>query len=708
MALDIAVLDVAYVMDEGNVDKTTTLEERVKELEGRIADSEATRNRMYDMIDILPDATAVFDAQDRMVRVNQRFIDLCPEAFVNIREGDSRAKMLSMAVDAGMISPAPLSEAAWVEYMLAMTNSDENPVNIAQLADGRWIRTSQRITASGDLVGTYCLLTETELKQRALIAAQKEAEDSNQAKSAFLANMSHEIRTPMNGVVGIAELLMDTSLDEEQRVFANTIKNSGEALLVIINDILDYSKIEAEQMDLFPEPFNLEECIQESMMLLASKAQEKGLELLVDYDMFLPEDFIGDVGRMRQILLNLVGNAIKFTQEGHVLVRVVGMETIHDCQQINIAVEDTGIGIPAEKLDAVFSEFQQVDHAENRKFEGTGLGLTICRKLVAMMGGEMWVDSVHGEGSVFGFKVVLPRVTEDAHHLPKISRAVSRALIVDNGAQPRAILCKQLGHLDLETVAVNSAEEALQYYNEDKGVDLIIAAYDMAGMDGERLGIALRDRGYSDTLILVTSQQALPAAGIRAGIFDASFQKPILRKELFAALGAIYTKDVDNPTLPPASLPGSEVILPPVRVVLAEDNKTNQLVFSKMVKSEKIELKIASNGQELVDMVTEDMPDLIFTDISMPEMDGVCATKLIRNHEQNAGLEPTPIVALTAHAMSGDKERFLEAGMNGYITKPLKKAEVIKEINDRAKAMAQYDLAPPSLQQNLPIARRIR
>ncbi|MES2142812.1 MAG: ATP-binding protein, partial [Pseudomonadota bacterium] len=258
-------------------------------------------------------------------------------------------------------------------------------------------------TPDGGRVGLRFDVTDQRLQEAALHSARAEAEAANRAKSAFLANMSHEIRTPMNGVVGMAELLCDSALTDEQRLFAETIRSSGEALLVIINDILDYSKIEAERLNLYPEPFDLERTIHEVAMLLQPRAREKGIDLLIDFDMFLPTRFVGDPGRLRQVLTNLIGNAVKFTERGHVLVRVVGLETETGFQQLHVTVEDTGIGIAAHNLEHVFGEFNQVEDQSNRKFEGTGLGLAITRSLIERMAGEVWVDSELGTGSSFGF-----------------------------------------------------------------------------------------------------------------------------------------------------------------------------------------------------------------------------------------------------------------------------------------------------------------
>jgi signal transduction histidine kinase len=308
-------------------------------------------------------------------------------------------------------------EEDWLAERLADFRS-ANTVAENLLAGGRVVLESDHVTPDGGRVGLRTDITALRDQQAALDAARQAAEAANRAKSAFLANMSHEIRTPMNGVVGMAELLCDTALTEEQRLFAETIRSSGEALLVIINDILDYSKIEAERLTLRPEPFDLERTIHEVTMLLQPRAREKGIDLMIDFDMFLPTRFVGDPGRLRQVLTNLIGNAVKFTEKGHVMTRVVGAENAGQSQTLHVTVEDTGIGIAPEHLDHIFGEFNQVEDERNRKFEGTGLGLAITRRLIELMGGAVWVDSEFGKGSSFGFRIVTLPVAEDAGRMP--------------------------------------------------------------------------------------------------------------------------------------------------------------------------------------------------------------------------------------------------------------------------------------------------
>ncbi|NBO20729.1 MAG: PAS domain-containing protein, partial [Rhodobacteraceae bacterium] len=339
--------------------------------------------RLWAAIDALPDGMAIFDNEERLVICNQRFRDLQGLPSDVAYPGAGLEAILRAGLD-----PLDPDGDDWVARRLAQHRAPQGAVE-GCLDDGRWLRSETHVTPDGGRVAICRDISDARAAEAAVLAARDQAEAASRAKSAFLANMSHEIRTPMNGVVGMAELLCDTPLTEDQRLFADTIRSSGEALLAIINDILDYSKLEAARLTIHAEPFDLERLIHEVAMLLQPRAQEKRLNLMIDYDMFLPTRFVGDAGRLRQVLTNLVGNAVKFTDRGHVLIRVVGFPADEGRQQLHVTVEDTGIGIATDHLDHIFGEFNQVEDAANRRFEGTGLGLAITRRIVERMAGAV-------------------------------------------------------------------------------------------------------------------------------------------------------------------------------------------------------------------------------------------------------------------------------------------------------------------------------
>lgn len=628
--------------------------------------------RIWAAIEAIPDGFVLFDREERLLTCNQHYRDIYPATSEAMVPGTRFEEILRFGLNHGQHLDAVGREEAWLAERLAQHRSPGLPVE-QQLSDGRWIRAQDHVTPDGGRVGLRIDITHLKEQQTALEAARLAAEAANRAKSAFLANMSHEIRTPMNGVVGMAELLCDTALSEEQRLFAETIRSSGEALLVIINDILDYSKIEAERLTLHPEPFDLERTIHEITMLLQPRAREKGIDLMIDFDMFLPTRYLGDPGRLRQVLTNLIGNAVKFTDVGHVLVRVVGLENTPGSQQLHVTVEDTGIGIAPENLDHIFGEFNQVESQSNRKFEGTGLGLAITQRLIERMEGAVWVDSEFGKGSCFGFRLTLP-VAEQAT-MPQVPMSIRRVLVVDDQFINRTILERQLTPCGINVVLCRSAAEALTTL-EGAEFDAIVTDHDMPDMDGLALARQIRARGILTPIVLLSSNPALARSAEGAELLNATLQKPILRADLYRRLQSLTLAAEATVPQPEAQISENRLM----RVLAAEDNRTNQLVFQKMVRDVDIELLFANNGREAVDLFQSFRPDMIFMDISMPDMDGREAAIAIR--ELEGGKSHVPIMAMTAHAMDCDADSIIKSGIDKYMTKPLRKAAILEAMTE--------------------------
>lgn len=646
------------------------------DLERATLQAELAERRLWEAIETIEDGFAVFDGEARLVIANQAYLGLFGAG--GIKLGDSYFRVLEV-LSHGIADLESEDAQDWRHEMTERLGREVIDPKVVRLADGRHIRFHDRRGVAGDLVCMALDITQAIDREAELEEARAKAEAANRAKSAFLANMSHELRTPMNGVVGMAELLCETALTEEQRLFAETIRSSGEALLVIINDVLDYSKIEAEKMRLYPEPFDLERCLHEVMMLLQPMARDKGLRLIVDFDIFLPTRFVADPGRMRQILTNLIGNAVKFTPAGHVLARVVGLQLASGDYELHVTVEDTGIGVPPEQIEHIFGEFNQVEDQSNRKFEGTGLGLAITRRLVGLMGGKLWVESEVGRGSCFGFTLVLAPAEQTATWAgPDRPILLKKALIVDETLINRVILQRQLETCGIAVTTCCNLAEAVSALAAEGPFDVILADHGLPDTDGSDLVAALRAAGAAAPILLMSA--APDAAGDRRGEVAALLPKPILRSQLLQVLQDLSHPRSEQPVpAEPVADPGVGMTRR-MRVLAAEDNRTNQLVFRKMVAGCDMDLRFADNGREAVDLWRSFRPDLIFMDISMPEMDGREAARAIRAAEAAEDRPRVPIVALTAHAMDADRVSILEAGIDHYLTKPLKKAEILAQV----------------------------
>jgi len=539
------------------------------------------------------------------------------------------------------------------------------------------------------LLECFVDISQQKKVEEQLLAAKNAAEEATRSKAAFLSNMSHEIRTPMNGVIGMTELLRGTELDSEQQDYVNTVQVSGESLMTIINDILDYSKIEAGKVELDSIKFSLRKVLEDIADLSALKIQEKSLEYCTIIHPSVPLFFIGDPGRLRQIFINLIGNALKFTEKGEIVVSAKVIEENDKEFKLHFSVRDTGIGIPANKKDMLFESFSQVDASTTRKYGGTGLGLTISKELSKLMGGMISVDSEEGKGSTFSFTAVLQKLSSSQEKEKIIKQDIKdkRILIVDDNKTNRFVLREDLKlwrcRYDEAENGTKALEKLKRGADEKDPFDIAIVDMQMPGMDGETLGAKIRNSPD----LCITKLVMLTSVGARGDVqrlgkigFSAYLNKPVKQSNLYDCLTSIdhdnNKEDKDEPAKIITQHTIAESHDPGARILLAEDNFINQKVALGALKKIGILADAVSNGVEALEALEKIKYDIVLMDCQMPEMDGYQATGEIRNKNSKVLNHDIPIIALTANAMQEDREKCMNAGMSDYLTKPVKRHDL--------------------------------
>ncbi len=646
------------------------------------------RKMLRALIDNVPDFIYVKDAESRFVVANAslaRSMGLeTPEELLQKTDFDFFPKELASAYYQ--------DEQNVIRTKQALFNREEECCD----AQGNriWLLTTKvpLQDKNGQVVGIAGIgrdITERQKIESERQRAREAAEAASRAKSEFLANMSHEIRTPLNGVMGMTDLALDTQLTPEQREYLETVKMSADSLLTVINDILDFSKIEAGKIDLEAIDFNLRDCLETSLKTLALRADEKGLELLCEVAPEVPEVVRGDSGRLRQIIINLAGNAIKFTDKGEVALKVQVEATHEHDRTLRFTVADSGVGIPKGKLQSIFDAFTQADTSTTRKYGGTGLGLTISTRLVEMMGGKIWVESELGRGSQFHFTAQLgiadTKVIEvGAIAPPEILRAV-KVLVVDDNRTNRRILEGMLRRWEMKSSSAQDGEEALTKLSEAQEAGepfaLILMDMHMPKMDGFELIEKIRQSPHPSTatiMMLTSAGHRGDAARCQELGVAAYLLKPIRQSELREAIARVLGAREQKGTTPLVtrySLHDAREPVASLRILLAEDNAVNQRLASRLLEKRGHSVVIAGNGREALAALEKESFDLVFMDLQMPVMDGFEATAAIRKKEGANGTH-LPVVALTAHAMKGDREKCLAGGMDGYLSKPIRPLEL--------------------------------
>jgi len=651
-----------------------------------------TRTQLLDAIESLDAGFVMYGADERLVVCNTMYKEMYAACAHVMEPGTPYEDILRVFAESGIHKVTGISTDEWILQRLTAHRNPGEP-SVQRLAN-RWIRIGDHRTSDG---GVVSLRTDIST----LMQAQEAAEAANRAKSEFLANMSHEIRTPMNGILGMTELTLDSGLTPDQRANLGMVKLSADSLLQVIDDILDFSKIEAGKLDLDPVPFALRDSLGATMKSLGLRAQEKGLELICAIAADVPDRVIGDSLRLRQIVNNLVGNAIKFTARGEVALRVTLEDGSAESLELHFAVRDTGIGIAAGKQRMIFEAFSQADGSSTREYGGTGLGLAISSQLASLMGGRIWVESQVGAGSTFHFTARLERNSVPLASPPsgRVEPEGLQILIVDDNATNRTMLADILLNWRMRTTAVSDGVAAIAALKEGAAsgnpFSLVLLDAVMPEMDGFAVAERIKcdpELAGATIMMLSSADRTGDAARCRALGVARYLRKPIAQSELWDAildaLAASASAAEERPQPIASSAPAG---FHPLRILLAEDNEVNQELVAQMLQRHGHSVVVAGDGRAALAAFDTGGFDLALMDIQMPELDGFAVTAAIRLREEAIGIR-MPIVALTAHAMKGDRERCLAAGMDAYLSKPISRAELFAAI----AGLVPYDSSIPA------------